>query len=118
MDVGSAFPYKIILIVLSIAIIESLGQLCIKIIHNDPEKYHFYFITVILYSLVCFLLYTSYSHMGMGSINILWCGMSAVVVFASGIMFFCEKHTNLDLLGILLVITGTVCILWEPKALS
>ena len=107
--------YKIILIIILIVIIECLGQVCIKILHNEPDKYHFYFIAVFLYSIVCYLLFLSYSHSGLGIVNILWGGASAILVFLSGVLIFNEKHTHTDYIGIGLIIAGIVCVTWKNK---
>jgi multidrug transporter EmrE-like cation transporter len=49
----------------------------------------------------------------MGLVNILWSGMSILVICSVGITFFGEKITIMDKIGMALIVAGMVCVLWE-----
>jgi multidrug transporter EmrE-like cation transporter len=100
-------------LILLISFSECLGQSCLKTYYNNPTKDYLYFLAVIFYSIVCLLLLLSYKYKGMGLVNVLWSGISILVIVSTGILFFNETITNLDKLGILLVIIGITCIVWE-----
>lgn len=100
-------------IVVLISISECLGQTCLKTYYNNPNRGYLYFLAVIFYSIVCLLLLLSYKYKGMGIINVLWSGISILVIVSTGIVFFNESITELDKLGILLVVLGIACIVWE-----
>jgi multidrug transporter EmrE-like cation transporter len=55
----------------------------------------------------------SYKYKGMGLVNILWSGMSILVICSVGITYFGEKITMMDKIGMALIVAGMVCVLWE-----
>jgi len=103
----------LLIIILLISISECLGQSCLKTLYNEPKKYHLYFTAVIFYSIVCYLLFLSYSYKGMGLVNVLWSGLSILIILSTGALFFNETITKLDMVGVIFIILGIVCILWE-----
>jgi multidrug transporter EmrE-like cation transporter len=105
----------LIFIILLITIAECLGQVCLKTLFHNPDKYHLYFAAVVLYSLVCYLILLSYQYNSMGIVNLLWGGTSTLLVLLAGWLLFNEKHSRLDVLGICLVISGIFCIMLEDK---
>ena len=106
---------NLVFIVLLIAITECLGQVCLKTLFHNPSHYHLYFTAVVLYSIVCYLILLSYEHNSMGVVNILWAGLSTVMVLLSGWIIFNEQHTKMSVFGIGLVIGGIFCIMLEEK---
>lgn len=103
----------LLMIILSISISECLGQSCLKTLFDDPKQYHLYFAAVIFYSIVCYLLVLSYTYKGMGLVNVLWSGLSILIILSTGALFFNETITKLDIIGVIFVILGMMCILWE-----
>jgi multidrug transporter EmrE-like cation transporter len=57
----------------------------------------------------------SYKYKGMGLVNVLWSGLSVLVIVSTGMLFFNEKITRLDWLGIALIIGGMVAVLYEGE---
>jgi multidrug transporter EmrE-like cation transporter len=104
---------SLLLLILAISISECIGQSCLKKYNLDPEKTYLYISGVIFYSIVCALLVMSYKYKGMGLINVLWSGLSVLVIVSTGILFFNESITFLDKVGILLIITGIVYVILE-----
>jgi len=103
----------IILIVLAISVSECIGQSCLKQFRLDEKKTYLYFAAIAFYSLVCALLVMSYKYKGMGVINILWSGLSVLLIASTGVVFFRETLTPLDKLGMLFILVGIVCVLYE-----
>lgn len=102
-------------LVLLISLSECAGQSCLKTYHNNPSKTWLYFVAVLFYSIVCLLLILSYRFRGMGIVNILWSGLSVLVIVSTGVLFFQESVSALDWAGILLILGGIACILWEGE---
>ena len=105
--------FSLLLLVLAISISECIGQSCLKKYHMDPEKTYLYISGVIFYSIVCALLVMSYKYKGMGLVNVLWSGLSVLVIVSTGMLFFDESITTLDKVGILLIVAGIGCVIWE-----
>jgi multidrug transporter EmrE-like cation transporter len=103
----------IILIVMAISVSECIGQSCLKQFRLDTRKTYLYFTAIAFYGLVCALLVMSYKYKGMGVINILWSGLSVLLIASTGVLFFHETLTLLDKVGMLFVIVGMGCILYE-----
>jgi multidrug transporter EmrE-like cation transporter len=74
-------------------------------------------IAMILYGLgvVPLLYYTSVSH-GIGMINFIWNIVSTIFGFIIGIYLFKEKVNNLQLIGVLLSLTGIGLIMISPDS--
>lgn len=108
---------SLLTLVLFISISECLGQSCLKKFHINPvsENNYLYYLAVIFYSVVCLLLLLSYKYKSMGLVNVLWSGISVLIILSTGILFFNEKITYLDKLGVILIILGITCIVWENK---
>lgn len=105
--------YTLLFIILLISISECIGQSCLKKLFENPSKTHLYLVAVVFYSIVCYLLFLSYKYKGMGIVNVLWSGLSVLVIVSTGVIYFNEKITNLDKLGILLILIGIACISYE-----
>ena len=102
-------------IILLIVILECLGQMCLKSYFNNPGKIHLYFIAIVFYAMVCLMLVLSYKYRGMGIINVLWSGISVLAVASAGAIFFHERLTRLDMIGIVCILVGIGCVLWEGE---
>lgn len=102
-------------LVLMISISECLGQSCLKTYHKYPSKLWLWILGVFFYTIVCALLVMSYTYKGMGIVNVLWSGISVLVIVSAGMMFFNETITWLDKIGIALIILGIGAVLWEGE---
>ncbi len=103
----------IIFIILLISLFELFGQSCLKYLNINNDKYHYYLYAILFYGMVCFLLLQSYKYKGMGIVNVLWSGVSILVILSASIIFFNEKITKMDAIGIVLIIAGMIFILYE-----
>lgn len=105
----------LIIIILFIAIFECIAQGCLKKYYNNPlpaNKY-LYFLAICAYSIICLLLIQSYNYKTMGLVNVLWSGISVLVILSLGVFYFGEKITTLDKIGVGLVLVGISFIVYE-----
>ena len=107
------FNKTLILLILLISVFECMGQSCLKRLFSNPGERHLYIFAVIFYSAVCFLLLMSYRYKSMGLTNILWSGMSVIVIVSTGMVFFGETVTRMDVAGILLILMGMALVFAE-----
>jgi multidrug transporter EmrE-like cation transporter len=49
----------------------------------------------------------------MGLVNVLWSGISVLVILSLGVLYFGEKITMLDKIGVCLVLVGIGLIVYE-----
>lgn len=103
----------LLLLVLAISISECLGQSCLKTYHKSPEKTHLYIAGVLFYTIVCALLVMSYKYKGMGLINVLWSGLSVLVILSTGVIFFDEGITRMDMIGAGMIVAGIGFVVWK-----
>jgi multidrug transporter EmrE-like cation transporter len=55
----------------------------------------------------------SYQYKGMGIVNVLWSGLSVLIIVSTGVIFFEETITWLDKIGIALILMGIGCVVSE-----
>jgi multidrug transporter EmrE-like cation transporter len=105
----------LLILVLFISLSECMGQSCLKKFHLNPlpNNNYLYYLAVLFYGIVCLLLLLSYRYKSMGLVNVLWSGISVLVVLSAGALFFHEKITFLDKLGVLFILLGIGCVVWE-----
>ncbi len=105
----------LLLLLLFISISECMGQSCLKKFHLNPlpKNNYLYYLAVLFYSIVCLLLLLSYKYKSMGLVNVLWSGISVLVILSTGILFFHEKITFLDQMGVFFILLGIACVFWE-----
>lgn len=80
---------------------------------TDPSKTYLYAAGVVSYSVVCYLLLLSYNYKSMGLINVMWSGLSVLAVLAAGVLFFHERITTMDAVGVVLTLAGIALIVAE-----
>jgi len=106
------FASLIILIIL-ISICEMIGQSCLKYYHTNDTRPHYCLYALLFYAAVCYLLVKSYNYIGIGLVNVLWSGMSILIMLVAGSVFFGETITTIDKFGSIFVIVGIILILYE-----
>ena len=99
----------IVLFVLAISVSECVAHCCLKKYNMDERKKHLYFTAIAFYTIVCAMLVLSYKYNGLGIINIMWSGLSAL----TGSVFFGVSLKALHKFGILLILLGITCVLYE-----
>lgn len=110
------FNYLLLTIILSIAFFELIAQSSVKYFYETKKtQYTYYFIAILCYCAIIYLLTLSYEHKGMGITNLLWSGITIVVILITGIIIYKEKLTNYDITGLFLILLGTGFILYEEN---
>ena len=79
----------------------------------DERKKHLYFTAIVFYTIVCVMLLLSYKYNGLGIINIMWSGLSVLLIALAGSVFFGVSLKSLHKFGILLILLGIACVLYE-----
>lgn len=105
--------FLILGLVLLISLAECAGQGCLKTYYAQPNKTHLYILGIVFYAIVCTLLVLSYRYKDMGLINVLWSGLSVLIIVSAGMIFFGEHVTRLDVAGIAFILLGMTLVLWE-----
>lgn len=100
-------------IIILISVSECIGQSCLRNFYEHPSRIYLLLLGLLFYGMVCLLLVLSYKYRGMGIVNVLWSGISVLVVVSAGMVFFDEKITQMDTIGIALILTGIGFVLWE-----
>lgn len=98
------------LIILFICIAEASAMACVKNYH-DGNGLIYFMAAVALYAIVCYLLHCSYYYKNsMGLTNIIWSGLSVLMVALFGILIFHEKLHFHDIIAGLFITTGLLII--------
>ena len=97
--------FQILLVIVLLSIVEALSMCSLKKYQNNSGTIYFV-IAVILYSVVCALLVKLYGFGKIGLINVLWSGLSVIIVLLFGIIFFKEAVHFHDIIAIALIMTG------------
>lgn len=105
--------YILLLIILGISLCELMGQSCLKYFNVNKNKPHYYAFAILFYAVVCYLLIQTYKYKGMGIINVLWSGISILVIMSGSILFFGEKITTMDKIGVAFIIFGIILVMYE-----
>ncbi len=103
----------LLVIIVLISVCELLGQSCLKYFNLNKDKPHYYALALLFYSMVCYLLVKSYQYKGMGIVNMIWSGISILVVLTGGYLIFGEEVTNMDKIGVLMILSGIFLVLYE-----
>jgi len=95
----------LVFIILFIVASESMGQYCIRVCKTE-QKWHFFLLGLLMYTLVCLGLYISYGFRSMGIVNLLWSCLSIITIILIGIIFFHDEIDMNDIIGIIFVFIG------------
>ena len=92
-------------IIVAIVFFEAVAQLCVKKSKlNGDSKY--LCISVFAYFIICLLLLRAYSYKTMGIVNLVWSCLSIITIILIGIIFYHEKITKFDIVGIVFIFIG------------
>lgn len=110
------FNYILLSIILAISFCELIAQSSVKHFYNTGKKeFAFYFIAILSYCVIAYLLTLAYEHKGIGITNVLWSGITIIIILITGIILFDEKLTNYDIIGLCLILFGSTFILYEEN---
>ena len=97
---------KLTILIIAITLSEALGQYLLKLSTTSDKYYYLPFVTWLLYGVCTYLLMFTYNYTTMGSAELYWDALSAIVVPVIGIYAFNNKITMKGWFGILLIIVG------------
>ena len=113
------------LLIILITSSEALGQFLLSLYHHAllAKKTHYIgipiyilpFITWLLYGVCTFLLLYSYKYTTMGKAEVYWDALSALIVPLIGYMYFSNKINTFGVMGIVLIIFGTLMLAYESR---
>lgn len=106
----TVFEYSLIL---SIVIVEAVAIWSLKKYHLD-NKILYFLLGVLLYAVVCWLLTKTFAYEGMALTNILWSGLSILLVAIIGVCYFKEQLTRNDMIGSILIVVGIMILQLSP----
>jgi multidrug transporter EmrE-like cation transporter len=103
------FSYGPLFIIILIVLCETLAISCVKEFHATKQVEYFLY-AIIGYSLVCCLLYKSFDNIGMAMTNVIWSGLSILLVTIIGVLYFKEVIHTHDIFAGLLISAGVMII--------
>lgn len=107
------FVFQIGLLILLLICDISTATL-IKLYYQSGMTAHWQLIlTFIIYCIVPMLVLFSLKYEGIGNTNLYWNVLSTVAVYILAVLYFGEKITNLQCLGVFLAITGVLLIIYN-----
>lgn len=97
--------YLFLLIIL-ICLSEAIAMTCVKKYHNGDGRCYIYF-AIIMYAIVCFLLNQSLNFSDtIGMTNVIWSGISVMLVTLVGVIVFHEELHFHDVIAASLITVG------------
>lgn len=80
--------------------IESLSQLILKL-HSQTNNIYYLYIGVIGYAIAGLFFAKLLQHYNLGSSNILWHTLHFIILFAISVLYFKEKYSRNDIIGLI-----------------
>lgn len=94
-------------LVIMISVSEACGQ-TIAYIARQRESQILLIVAWICYSGVVYFLYRSYQYKGVGYINILWSGMTTLLMIVIGFVLFKERLHKMEWIGACFILIGII----------
>lgn len=95
----------IFMLVLMISICEACGQSIAFLAHKN-SKIILLLLSWLFYLFVVYFLYRVYEYKGVGYVNILWSGMTTLLMILIGYFFFNERFKKAEWIGAGFIIVG------------
>lgn len=94
-------------ILIGITIIEIFAQTLIRTFY-DNRKVYLFFIGWFLYGVLLYLLYRAYFYSNFAIANAIWSALSIIGTTLVGVFYFKEAISTGEILGIVLILVGTL----------
>ena len=94
-------------ILIAITVLEIFGQTFIRTYYDNKLVYWF-FLGWFFYGLLLYLLYLSYNYANFAIANAIWSALSIIGTTIVGVLYFKESISNMEILGIVIIIIGTI----------
>lgn len=95
----------VIFLVLLISICEA-GAQSISYLSYTRNSNLLFVLAWVIYLAIVYLLWRSYHYRGVGYINVIWSGITTMLMLAIGYFFFNERLSMIEWIGTFFVITG------------
>jgi multidrug transporter EmrE-like cation transporter len=100
----------ILTIVLMISLCEACGQ-SIAFIAYQKRKIALLLVAWLFYLFVVYFLYQAYKYKGVGYVNILWSGITTLLMITIGYFLFKERLNKIEWIGAGFIIIGMIILL-------
>ena len=104
----------VLFIVFLISLCEAAGQSIAYYAYQKSSHVLLVF-SAVFYIAVVYLLYRSYAYKGVGFVNILWSGMTTILMIAIGYFVFHERLTKMEWTGAGLILAGILLMTLHQK---
>lgn len=94
--------------IFGIILTETASQFCVKQYYDNQNKWPLFLIAWLLYALVLFFLYKSYSYTNFALTNALWDSGTIIAMALVGYFYYKDKFNTGEIVGMTLVITGAI----------
>lgn len=102
----------LLLLVVVIVCIENTSQYFLKHYAMD-KKTHFFIYGVLLYAVIAYILTLTFKYEKMVIVNILWGGISALLLTAMAYVVFDERLTMREIIGVAVIFAGIFIVNWK-----
>lgn len=92
--------------VIAIVFVECAAQYCLKKYASSKVAY-WYLLGVLIYAIIAYLIVLSFGYEKMAIVNIMWGGLSALILSLMAYFFYNEELTMKQIVGIVIVLVGT-----------
>lgn len=92
--------------VIAIVFVECAAQYCLKK-YASSKLVYWYILGVLIYGVIAYLLVMSFAYEKMAIVNIMWGGLSALILSLMAYFFYNEELTMKQIVGIVIVLVGT-----------
>jgi drug/metabolite transporter (DMT)-like permease len=94
----------IILTIIVIVACETIAQSCLK---QSEKQSVYFFIAMVLYGVICYLLYICYTYRGkLGQVNLLWSSFSIISVILAGYFLYGESINGNRIMAIIFAVAA------------
>lgn len=94
--------------IVGIVITETASQFCVRKYYDDQNNWPLFLIAWLLYALVLYFLYKSYSYTNFALTNALWDSGTILAMATIGYFYFKEKFTTGEIVGMVFVVSGAI----------
>ena len=101
-------PTNLFFTVLGIVVLETCSQFLARTYYDYQKRYYYFFLAFLFYLPVLILLVYSYNFASFAIANALWDSGTIIFMAVVGWLYFGDKPTNVELVGMGLVVSGAL----------
>lgn len=104
--INTNFLYAIAFVI-GIVLIECGAQYCLKK-YEKCKLFYWFIFGVLIYGIIAYILVLSFKYEKLAIVNVMWGGLSALILTLMAYYFYGEKLSWKQILGIIVIIAGTL----------